>query len=200
MQFKKRIEKLGAELLPNLERIKQQLLQQQQEPPAPIFKQLTPEDYKWRQYTAAWIRKQNGTRDPWAEAVDRYHHKSITKMLKEKYQYTDSAIADYWAGIPHSHADRARRDTDLERPGASTEPPSPAETVATPAAVPATTSSSTLGWPSASFPVGGWVGQSGNDALNGMGRQIQDSRRHSPPLPFGGQGNFGRGRRGRRPR
>ena len=27
-----------------------------------------------------------------------------------------------------------------------------------------------------------------------------DSRRHGPPLPFGGQGNFGPHRRGRRPR
>jgi hypothetical protein len=199
MQFKRRIEKLKTELLPKLERRKQQLLEQHQQPEVRVRK-MTVADYQWWPYHSAWIRKQHGTDNPWHDAIDRYYHKSITRMLREKYRFTDSAIADYWAGRPTTRADRARRDSDLETPGASTKPPSPAETAATPAAVPATTSSSTLGWPSASFPVGGWVGQSGNNALNGMGPQIQDSRRHGPLLPFGGQGNFRLQRRGRRPR
>jgi hypothetical protein len=199
MQLKKRIEKLKAELLPNLERRKQQLLEQQQQPEVRVRK-MTVDDYRWWPDQSAWIRKQHGIDNPWADATDRFWHKEITRMLKEKYQYTDSAIADFWEGRPTTLADRARRGTDLETAGTPPEPTNPAKTVATPAVVPATTSDSTLGWPRASFPVDGWVGQSGNNALNGMGPQIQDSRRHSPPLPFGGQGNFRLQRRGRRPR
>jgi hypothetical protein len=175
MQLKKRIEKLKAELLPNLERRKQQLLEQQQQPEVRVRK-MTVDDYRWWPYQSAWIRKQHGIDNPWADATDRFWHKEITRMLKEKYQYTDSEIADYWEGRPTTLADRARGGTDLETAGTPTEPTNPAKTVATPAVVPATTSGSTPGWLKAKLRVGGWAVRPGNNAVHGTARQIRRDR------------------------
>jgi hypothetical protein len=150
MQLKKRLERLEAELLPEFERRKQQLLEQQQYQPTPIFKHLTPDDYRWRPYHPAWIRKQHGIVNPRADAIDRYFRARLVKEMKEKHRFTDSQIADVLEGRSCTLADRDRRSEQIQTAGGQIEPTNLAEAVVTPTLKPTALPSSTISGPSGS--------------------------------------------------
>jgi hypothetical protein len=100
MRAAKRLDKLERELVPQLERWKQEILREQQV----TSRKLTPQDYR-RSYSPEWIRDQSGVRCLWSEAVERYWMRREPAELR-KWGLSPSAIENVLNQRPVSMADR----------------------------------------------------------------------------------------------